>query len=462
MRHLTCRGRIPAVRRREGLSYAGTVTDATSAPATDASPTPQTASLSYPGGSIELPILRAVEGRDSIDVSRLLSQTGYTTLDHGFVNTASTTSAITYIDGDAGILRYRGYAIEDLAAHSTYLEVAWLLIHGELPSAAVLEAFDEQIRHHTLIHEDLKRFFQALPHTAHPMSVLSSAVSALSTYYEDDLDPKDPEKVELNTVRLLAKLPVLAAYAHKKALGQAFLYPDNSLSFVENFLKLNFGNLAEPYQLNPVLVRALDRLLILHEDHEQNASTSTVRLVGSTEANIFASISAGINALYGPLHGGANEAVLTMLARIRDSGESVQRYVERVKAKEDGIRLMGFGHRVSKNYDPRAKLVKESATEVLADLGVNDPLLDIAQELEQIALADDYFKERRLYPNVDFYTGVIYKAMGFPTRMFTVLFAIGRLPGWIAHWREMNNDPATKIGRPQQLYIGKEQRAFPR
>ena len=390
-----------------------------------------------------------------------MKQTGFTTLDQGFVNTASTRSAITYIDGDAGILRYRGYAIEDLAANSTYLEAAWLLIYGELPTSDQLGEFDEKVRRHTLLHEDLKRFFTALPPNAHPMSVLSSAVSALSTYYEDDLDPKDPEKVELNTIRLLAKMPVIAAYAHKKALGQAMLYPDNSLGFVENFLKLNFGNLAELYEIDPVLVRALDRLLILHEDHEQNASTSTVRLVGSTEANMFASISAGINALYGPLHGGANEAVLNMLGRIRDSGESVGKFVERVKNKEDGIRLMGFGHRVYKNYDPRAKLVKESADEVLASLGVKDPLLDIAKELEELALADDYFQERRLYPNVDFYTGVIYKAMGFPTRMFTVLFAIGRLPGWIAQWREMNDDPRTKIGRPQQLYVGAEHRAWP-
>jgi len=420
-----------------------------------------TATLQFPGGTAEFPILTATSGKSSIDISTLTKQTGLTTLDQGFVNTASTRSAITYIDGDEGILRYRGYAIEDLAANATYLEVAWLLIYGELPTPSELEEFDERIRHHTLIHEDLKRFFQALPHTAHPMSVLSSAVSALSTYYEDDLDPHDPEKVELNTVRLLAKLPVLAAYSHKKSVGQAFLYPDNSLSFVENFLKLNFGNLAEPYEINPVLVKALDRLLILHEDHEQNASTSTVRLVGSTEANMFASISAGINALYGPLHGGANEAVLSMLARIRDSGESVQRFIERVKNKEDGVKLMGFGHRVYKNYDPRAKLVKESADEVLADLGISDPLLDIAKELEQAALHDDYFIQRRLYPNVDFYTGVIYKAMGFPTRMFTVLFAIGRLPGWVAHWREAINDPNTKIGRPQQLYTGHDARPWP-
>jgi len=394
-------------------------------------------------------------------MSTLTSQSGYTALDQGFVNTAATTSAITYIDGDEGILRYRGYAIEDVAAHSTYLEVAWLLIYGELPTAVELDRFEEKIRRHTLLHEDLRRFFDALPHSAHPMSVLSSAVGALGTFYEDSLDVHDPEQVEISTIRLLAKLPVIAAYAHKKALGQAFLYPDNNLSFVDNFLKLNFGNMAEEYEVNPVLSKALDRLLILHEDHEQNASTSTVRLVGSTEANIFSSVSAGINALYGPLHGGANEAVLKMLGEIRESGEDVSRFVERVKNKEDGVRLMGFGHRVYKNFDPRAKLVKESADEVLDALGVQDPLLDIAKELEAVALADDYFIERKLYPNVDFYTGVIYKAMGFPPRMFTVLFAIGRLPGWIAHWREMRLDPATRIGRPQQLYVGPGARSWP-
>jgi citrate synthase len=422
---------------------------------------PQRATLSFPGGNAEFPILQGVEGASSLDASSLTKQTGYTALDYGFVNTASTRSAITYIDGNQGILRYRGYPIEQLAEHSTYLEVAWLLIHGELPSADELAAFDERIRRHTLLHEDLKRFFSALPHTAHPMSVLSSAVSALSTYYEDSSDPENPEHVEMTTMRLLAKMPVIAAYAHKKSLGQAFLYPDNSLSFVDNFLKLNFGNLAETYDVDPVLSRALDRLLILHEDHEQNASTSTVRLVGSTGANLYASVSAGINALYGPLHGGANEAVLSMLARIQESGEGVSRFVERVKSKQEGVKLMGFGHRVYKNYDPRARLVKQSADEVLAALGINDPLLDLAKELEQIALEDDYFKERKLYPNVDFYTGVIYKAMGFPTRMFTVLFAIGRLPGWIAHWREMNADPASKIGRPQQLYVGEPKRDMP-
>ena len=420
------------------------------------------ATLSYPGGTAEFPILSGSQGANSIDISTLTKQSGLTTLDNGFVNTASTRSAITYIDGDAGILRYRGYPIEQVATSSSYLETAWLLIHGELPSATELEKFDDDIRRHTLLHEDFKGVFRALPTNAHPMSVLSSCVSALSTYYEDSLSPQDPAQVEVSTVRLIAKLPVIAAYAHKKSLGQAFLYPDNSLGFVDNFLRLNFGHNAEPYEVNPVVSRALERLLILHEDHEQNASTSTVRLVGSTGANMFASVSAGIDALFGPLHGGANEAVLSMLGRIRDSGESVDKFVERVKNKEDGVRLMGFGHRVYKNFDPRARLVKESADEVLEALGIQDPLLDIAKELEAVALADDYFIERKLYPNVDFYTGVIYKAMGFPTRMFTALFAIGRLPGWIAHWREMNEDPATKIGRPQQLYVGSGARDLPK
>ena len=423
---------------------------------------PDTVSLNFSGGTAEFPVVPSVDGAPSIDVSTLTKQTGYTALDQGFVNTASTSSGITFINGDEGILRYRGYSIDDVAQNSTFLEVAWLLIYGELPSTSELEEFDHRIRHHTLLHEDLKRLFDALPHNAHPMSVLSAAVSAMSTYYGDSLSVHDPEQIEMSTIRLLAKLPVIAAYAHKKSIGQAFLYPDNARGFVENFLWLNFGLMAEPYVANPVLVKALDRLLILHEDHEQNASTSTVRMVGSTEANLFASVSAGINALSGPLHGGANEAVLSMLGDIRDSGEGVQRFVERVKRKEDGIRLMGFGHRIYKNYDPRARLVKESADAVLEQLGIHDPLLGIAKELEEIALADEYFIERKLYPNVDFYTGVIYKAMGFPTRMFTVLFAIGRLPGWIAHWREMNDDPNTKIGRPQQLYVGPPARDWPK
>jgi citrate synthase len=440
---------------------AQTGSDQSKAPSEPEQDASATATLSFPGGTAEFPIVPSVSGASSIDFSTLTKQTGLTSIDYGFVNTAATRSAITYIDGDAGILRYRGYPIEQVAENSSFLETAWLLIYGELPSASELGEFDERIRRHTLLHEDLKRFFGALPHDAHPMSVLSSAVSALSTFYQDSLSVHDPEQIELSTIRLLAKLPVIAAYAHKKSIGQAFLYPDNSLSFVDNFLRLNFGTMAEPYEVNPVLSKALERLLMLHEDHEQNASTSTVRLVGSTQANLFASVSAGINALYGPLHGGANEAVLDMLAGIRDSGESVQKFVERVKNKEEGVKLMGFGHRVYKNFDPRARLVKQSADEVLAALGVHDPLLDIAKELEEVALADQYFIDRKLYPNVDFYTGVIYKAMGFPTRMFTVLFAIGRLPGWIAHWREMNGDPATKIGRPQQLYIGSGERNWP-
>jgi citrate synthase len=422
---------------------------------------PRIARLEYPGGSAEFPIVESAEGPSAIDISTLSNQTGMNTLDRGFVNTASTQSAITFIDGDKGILRYRGYDIEDLAKNSTFIEVAYLLIHGELPTPAELTNFDDQIRHHTLLHEDLKRFFDALPHNAHPMSVLSSAVGALGTYYGDSLNVHDPEQIELSTIRLLGKLPVIAAYAHKKSIGQAFLYPDNSLSFVDNFLRLNFGLMAEDYEHNPLLAKALDRLLILHADHEQNASTATVRLVGSTEATIFSSVSAGISALSGPLHGGANEAVLSMLAKIKDSGEGVQKFVERVKNKDEGVKLMGFGHRVYKNYDPRARLVKESADEILEQLGVTDPLLDIAKELEQIALADPYFQERKLYPNVDFYTGVIYKAMGFPTRMFTVLFAIGRLPGWVAQWREAREDAATKLGRPQQVYIGPGHRPFP-
>lgn len=417
-----------------------------------------TAKLSFPGGSAEFPIIPSVDGPDAIDVSTLTKQSGYTALDYGFVNTASTKSEITYIDGDEGILRYRGYPIDELAQASTFLEVAYLLIYGVLPSADELANFDNEIRRHTLLHEDMRYYFEAVPHTAHPMAMLSGGLQTMSTYYEDSLDTAVPEFVEVNTIRLLAKLPVLAAYSHKKSIGQAFLYPKNELSFVENFLRLNFGNKAESYEMNPVLVDALDKLLILHADHEQNASTSTVRLVGSTGANMFSSISAGINALSGPLHGGANEAVLDMLAQIRDSGQSVETFVEKVKKKEDGVKLMGFGHRVYKNYDPRARIVKDSAAKVLEELGVNDPLLALAQELEQIALEDDYFKERKLYPNVDFYTGVIYKAMGFPTRMFTVLFAIGRLPGWIAQWREARVDPQTKIGRPQQLYLGSPER----
>jgi citrate synthase len=414
--------------------------------------------ISYKDKTAEFPVVSSSVGSDAMDISKLHSTLGLHTFDQGFVNTASTKSGITFIDGDAGILRYRGYPIEQLAAKKSFLDVSYLLIYGELPDKVQLETFDQSLRRHTLIHEDLKRFFDAFPQNAHPMSVLASGVSALSTFYQDSLDPHDPEQVELSTKRLLAKLPVLAAYAHKKSLGQALLYPDNSLSMVENFLRLNFGTQAEDYIQNPIVSKALDTLLILHADHEQNCSTSAVRLVGSAQANLFASVSAGINALFGPLHGGANEAVLDMLNSIRESGESVQRFVERVKNKEDGIRLMGFGHRIYKNFDPRATIVKATADRVLADLGISDPLLDIAKELEATALADPYFAERKLYPNVDFYTGVIYKAMGFPPRMFTPLFAMGRLPGWISHWREMMQDPNNRIGRPQQVYLGEGER----
>ena len=410
--------------------------------------------LNYPGGTAEFPIIQSTDGDSVIDFSKLNASTGLNSYDIGFVNTASTKSAITYIDGDAGILRYRGYPIEQLAGARTFVETAYLLIYGQLPNAQELSNWQERLSRHTLIHEDLKNIFHSMPQAAHPMSVLSASVSALSTFYQDSLNPHDDYQVELSTVRLLAKLPTLVAYSHKNSLGQALLYPDNSLSYVENFLRMSFGNMAEPFVQNPVITKALDTLLVLHADHEQNCSTSTVRLVGSSQANLFASISAGVSALFGPLHGGANEAVLEMLASIRDSGESVQKFVERVKNREDGIKLMGFGHRVYKNMDPRATIVKATANRVLADLGVSDPLLDIAKELEAAALADEYFISRKLYPNVDFYTGVIYKAMGFPTRMFTTLFAMGRLPGWIAHWREMNHDAATKIGRPQQLYVG--------
>ncbi|MDF2581589.1 MAG: citrate synthase [Mycobacterium sp.] len=428
-------------------------------PVADNSSPDEKATLSYPGGSLDLEIVPATEGSDGIALGPLLAKTGYTTFDGGFVNTSSTKSAITYIDGDAGILRYRGIPIEQLAEKSTFIEVSYLLIYGELPTSDELASFTNQIQRHTLLHEDLKRFFDGFPRNAHPMPVLSSAVNALSAYYQDSLDPLDNKQVELSTIRLLAKLPTIAAYAYKKSEGQPFLYPDNSLTLVENFLRMTFGFPAEPYEVDPEIVRALDMLLILHADHEQNCSTSTVRLVGSSQANLFTSISGGINALWGPLHGGANQAVLEMLAKIRDSDGDVKEFVRKVKNREDGVKLMGFGHRVYKNYDPRARIVKEQADKILAKLGVEDELLDIAKQLEEIALTDDFFVERKLYPNVDYYTGVIYRAMGFPTRMFTVLFALGRLPGWIAHWREMHSEPG-KIGRPRQIYTGYTERDY--
>jgi citrate synthase len=414
----------------------------------------------YPGDSLSLDEVDGTEPPFGLNISKLMSTTGRVTFDPGYGNTAPATSAITFIDGDAGILRYRGYPIDQLAESSTFLETSYLLIYGELPTRAELDGFQARIQKHTLLHEELRGFFSGFPRDAHPMPVLSSAVNALSTFYQDSLDPFDAVQVEQSTERLLAKLPTIAAYAFKKAVGQPFLYPDNSLGYVENFLRLTFGVPAEPYEVDPVVARVLDMLFILHADHEQNCSTSTVRMVGSAHANLFTSVSAGIGALSGPLHGGANQAVLEMLSSIHDEGGDVKAFVERVKNREPGVKLMGFGHRVYKNYDPRAAIVKQATQDVLERLGKSDPMLDLAIELEGIALADDYFVERKLYPNVDFYTGVIYRAIGFPATMFTVLFAIGRLPGWIAHWREMMADPTTKIGRPRQVYTGETERKY--
>ncbi len=419
-----------------------------------------TFTLNYPEGELPLAEVPASVGESGIAIGPLLQQTGRVTLDFGFLNTAACSSAITYIDGDAGILRYRGYPIEQLAEQSTFLETSYLLIYGHLPSQVELDDFKGLIRRHTMLHEELRQFFDGFPRDAHPMPVLSSAVSALSTFYQDSLDPFDPQQVEISTIRLLAKVPTIAAYAYKKSVGQPFLYPDNNLGFIDNFLRMTFGVPAEPYVVDPVISRALNLLLLLHADHEQNCSTSTVRLVGSSHANLFASVSAGINALFGPLHGGANQAVMEMLQNIHDQGGGVNTFIRQVKDRKDGVKLMGFGHRVYKNYDPRAAIVKNTAHQVFSQLNVSDPLLDIALRLEEVALADEFFISRKLYPNVDFYTGLIYKAMGFPTRMFTVLFALGRLPGWIAQWREMINDPDTKIGRPRQVYVGEVLRDY--
>ncbi len=420
------------------------------------------ARLTHEGIQMELPELPATVGEPGWDTGMLLKDTGHVAYDPGFVNTAACRSAITYIDGDAGILRYRGYPIEELAAGSTFTEVSYLLIYGELPSQDELAAFSGNLKRHTMLHEDLRRFFDGFPRDAHPMPVLSSAVSALSTFYQDSLDPFDPEQVHISTIRLLAKLPTIAAYAHKKSVGQPFLYPDNSLGLTENFMRMTFGFPTEPFEVDPQVVKTLDMLFVLHADHEQNCSTSTVRMVGSSHANLFTSVSAGISALFGPLHGGANQAVLEMLTMIHERGLDAHDFVAGVKDQSSGHRLMGFGHRVYKHYDPRATIVKAAAHDVFARLGVNDPLLDIALELEEIALADEFFISRRLYPNVDFYTGLIYKALGFPAQMFTVLFALGRLPGWIAQWREMIADPSTRIGRPRQVYVGHPRRNLDR
>ena len=418
-------------------------------------------SVQHPNGEVPLPVVPSTVGESGLDISALLRETDHVTLDHGFVNTASCSSSITFIDGEAGILRYRGYPIEQLAEESNFLETSYLLIYGELPTAAQLSEFSDSITKHTMLHEDLRRFFDGFPRDAHPMAVLSSAVSALSTFYQDSLDPFDAEQVHISTIRLMAKLPTIAAYAYKKSVGQPFLYPDNSYSFEDNFLRMTFGVPAEQYEANPIISRALDQLLILHADHEQNCSTSTVRLVGSSHANLFASVSAGVNALFGPLHGGANQAVLEMLENIHASGGGVNRFIRAVKDREAGSKLMGFGHRVYKNYDPRARIMQKTTHEVLGELGIkDDPLLDVAMELEKIALNDEYFVEKKLYPNIDFYSGITLRALGFPTTMFTVLFALARTVGWIAQWKEMVEDPSQRIGRPRQLYTGEKLRDY--
>ena len=416
--------------------------------------------LHYPGGEFEMDIVKATEGNDGIALGKMLQETGLTTFDPGYTATGSTESKITYIDGGNGILRYRGYPIEQLAEKATFNEVSYLLIHGHLPSEEELAQFNHDIRHHTLLDEDFRRAFSIFPRGAHPMQTLASSVNILASYYQDELDPLNEEQRNLAAVRLMAKVPMLAAYAYRASKGEPYMYPDNNLNARENFLRMMFGYPTADYEVDPVVVDALDKLLILHADHEQNCSTSTVRMIGSAQANMFVSIAGGINALAGPLHGGANQAVLEMLEDIQENnGGDASDFMNRVKNKEKGVRLMGFGHRVYKNYDPRAAIVKESAHEVLNHLG-GDSLLDLAMELEEIALKDDYFIERKLYPNVDFYTGLIYRAMGFPTDFFTVLFAIGRLPGWIAQFNEQVTDPASKINRPRQIYTGETERDF--
>ncbi len=411
---------------------------------------------------LELPRAHATQGSDGLGISKLLGTTGLVTLDPGFTNTAACTSDITYIDGDAGILRYRGYPIEELAKSSDFLEVAQLLITGELPDRESFERLDRRIKRHRLLHEDFRTFFTAFPSDGHPMAILQAGIAGLATYYQDTLNPHDPYERELATVLLLAKMPTMISYIARRAVGLPLLYPDPQRGYVEDFIRMTFGMPYQSYEIDPAVVRALDMLLILHADHEQNCSTSTVRLVGSSDANMYASVAAGVGALSGPLHGGANEAVLRMLDRIQVDGISTAEFVRKVKDKEDGVRLMGFGHRVYKNYDPRAALVKDTAHDVLARLGSDegDRKLEIAMELEEVALHDDYFVSRKLYPNVDFYTGLLYQAMGFPTKMFTPLFALGRLPGWIAQYREMIADPTKRIGRPRQVYTGETERHY--
>lgn len=420
----------------------------------------ETAKLIFRDKQLELPVLTGTEDEIAVDIGKLRGSTGLITMDDGYMNTGSCTSAVTFLDGEKGILRYRGIPIDQLAEKSTFLEVAYLLIYGELPSQKQYEAFSTQVTRHTLIHEDLKRLYDGFPKDSHPMAILSSMICTLSGYYTDSSDPLNPRHREVSIMRLLAKTPTIAAYSHKKSIGQPFVYPRNALSYVGNFLNMMFSVPAEDYEVDPIVEKALDLLLILHADHEQNCSTSTVRLVGSSRANIYATIASGVCALWGPLHGGANQAVIEMLELIRDDGGNVAKFVELAKDKNSTFRLMGFGHRVYKNFDPRARIIKKACDDVLNKLGVKDPLLDIAKKLEEAALTDSYFVERKLYPNVDFYSGIIYRAIGIPTEMFTVMFALGRMPGWIAQWKEMIEAPGTKIGRPRQVYTGYAERDY--
>ena len=422
--------------------------------------TTDVAKLTVGDQELEMPIIEGTEQERGLNIGKLRATTGLVTLDPGYVNTGSTESAITFLNGEKGILRYRGYPIEQLAAECDFIEVAYLLIYGELPTEEELANFRYKLRRHTLLHEDMRQFYDGFPRDAHPMAILSSVVGAMSTFYQDSLDPHDEEQVDESIVRLLAKLPTIAAFAYKKAFGQPYVYPRNDLTYCENFLRMMFAVPTEEYEIDPDFVEALNLLLIVHADHEQNCSTSTVRMVGSSNANLFASISAGISALWGPLHGGANEACVAMLEQIRQDGGDVEKYVDMAKDPDSDYRLMGFGHRVYKNFDPRATIIKASCDKLLKKRGIDDPIFHIAQELAGVALQDEYFIKRKLYPNVDFYSGIIYRAIGIPVPMFTVLFAIGRLPGWIAHWREMHHSDSKRICRPRQIYTGENEREF--
>ncbi|MDP7582759.1 MAG: citrate synthase [SAR324 cluster bacterium] len=419
------------------------------------------ATLNLPDGkSLELPVLTGTKNEKAIDISNLRKKTGHITLDPGFVNTGSCESAITFLDGEQGVLQFRGYPIEQLAAKSTFMEVAYLLIHGELPNKLQLESFADRVSWHAMIHEDMRHFFDGFSQNAHPMVILSSMVSSLSAYYVEASGKASIENLELNSARLIAKVTTIAAFAYKKSVGQPFVYPRDELSYCANFLNMMFAVPAEPYELDPEIERTLELLLILHADHEQNCSASTVRVVGSSMANVYASVASGILALWGPLHGGANQQVVQMLQQIHEDGAGISKYIEMAKNQKSDFRLMGFGHRVYKNLDPRASILKDVCNRLLNKLGTNDPFLEIALKLEETALSDDYFIERKLYPTLDFYTGIIYRSMGIPTNMFTVMFALGRIPGWIAQWKEMHDDPKQKIARPRQLFTGQTERSY--